>query len=484
MDEAERASPPSSGASIADVLGAAGLYFLFLGLVQLLWVELAGISSQTRGALLTLLTVGGYAGASRLLGPGKDGAPRGPVTARTLGGFSWVLMLLGLMEFGRAHHLPPSDLSTLAMGLSALYAGQALDSGLLALAGAYLVHVALGTWLGLALGQVGGMLTAHIFLCVALALVMVLVGLQRTRRGARTSGMALSGYGAAYALLGLFILSRIGGAYHGLPDASWISRGYLVLLVALGLAMVAAGRSSRSGALTACGALALYFRAVLAYLEYSQSTTGTGIYISLGILLVVLAFGSEARDPSMDPLPQPSVACRLGGLRVAQGIAALLLLATLVRGTLNRSATRREVRVPVESYTLPRFLAVELDPGLIEIPRDAGVGERLDVYLQAWKIDEHEPLLRMGRCIATHRGQGKPPALDASRTFKASGHLVRVRLFDGNLIEGVVPSMRYLYELPPGLAEQPRAGRDLIFAEGRLGFPYPARLEKAPAPAP
>ena len=485
-DAAHPSAPPSasSGSSAADILGAAGLYFLFLGLVQLLWVELVEISPVLRGAILTSLTAAGYLGAAALLQPGKDGAPRGPVTARTLGGFSWLIMALGLMEFGRAYHLPPSHLSVLAMGAAALYGGQALDSGVLAFGGAYLVHGSLSDWLGRQLGQIGGLVTSHIFLCVAVALAMLLFGLVRTRRGARTSGLALAGFGGGYALLGLFLLSRLGDGYHGVPETAWIPYGYLALFLGVALAVLVAGRLSRSGGLTAVAALALYFRALMAYLEWRGDASDTGIYLTLGVLLVALAWGSERAAPGMEAPPQPSPACRQGGLRVARGLAMLLLLAAVARGTWNRGACRREVRVPVESYTLPRFLFLDLDIGLIEPPRDASPGEALDVYLQAWKVDEQEPVLRFGRCIATHAGQGMPTALDSSRTFRVPGRYVRVRLFDGSPFEAVVPVVRSLFELPPGVSEQPRAGRDLIFAEGRLGFPYPFKLEKAAPPAP
>jgi hypothetical protein len=468
--------PQEAISTVPDLLGSFGIYLLFLALVQLLWVEHEAMLSSTRGWILTGLTLLGFTLSGRLLLSGKDGAPKGPSTARSLGIFTWITLLLGLMEFGRAYHLPSSSLTGLAIGLTALWAGQALGSSLLGLAGAYLLHSQANQILGLRLGKVGSLLSDHIFLGVALALGMVLLGIWKVRRGFRIEGLCLVGYGFLYSLTGLYFLSLYGELYHGFLESPWIHHLYLLILVGLAGVFLGVARNLRSGALVALPTLALYMRALRAYFEWQGEVPEIGLYFSLGLLLVFLAWRSESKTPGLEAPEPQSQERRQRLLRQARRIAMMLLMAAAMRGVHNQGSSHSQVRFPVEASHLTPLVYWQLDPFQIEAPPGVLPGEALDVYLQVWKLDEDGATLRFGRCIATRRGAGIPSSLNPDRCFKVPGRLVRCRLFDGNPLEVVIPRVRSLFELPRKLWNEPVEGRDMVFQVGRLGIPYPGGL--------
>lgn len=484
MDAENRPPPTRAEARAPDILGSVGIYFLFLGLVQLLWVEHASMSSSLRGGILTLLTGGGFLVALELLAPGKDGASRAPRTANSLGLLTCLTLVLGLVEFGRAYHLPPSSLAGLGLGVVFLWAGQSLESGVLGLFGAAFLHANLNEVLGLRLGLSGSFFTSHIFLGMGLALGLIALGVWKERRGFRTEGLCMIGYGSIYLLSGLYLLSVLGEFYHGVPESAWIHRAYLGVLLLFGLGLIRLARGLRSGALAVIPTLALYLRALHLYLEWRGEIPETGLYMTLGILLLALAYRAEGDHPSLDgPRPQP-LARQLRLLGQATLVALLLLGTAAGRGVANRSGSQEALRIPLDCHILPPLLVLDVEPFAIEFPPRTPGGSPLDVHLQIGELTAEDPLLRVTRAMATTPGAGVPGDLEEGRVLTVPGWMIDVRFLNGLDLRFVAPRHRSLFELPRERWGEPTEGHELSFRKGRLGFPFPGELVEVEARTP
>jgi hypothetical protein len=479
----EGLDPSVAPPTVADLFGTLAAYLIFLALAQFLWVDLIELESRHRALLLMGLGLLGMHGAKVGIGPDAAGRPRAPATARALGLLTWVVFGLALFELGRAFHLPSSGWSQVVMGGAALFAGQALSHGMLALLGAALVSSNAASILALRLGMAGSWMTDALLVNMAVGVVQLLVGRWRIRVGARTSGVALVGWGGVTVLFGAYLLSIHGGGYLGDPDSQtirWFCQGMFVILA---LAMLRLGRRSGSALLSMTASLLLFFRGLIWYVEVFGELTDRAVYLALGLLFLLLAFQSDRgtaalADGPPEPRPEGGPACRRFGLRTARRAMVFLVAVAAMRGSWNMSGYRHEASIPVEGQVMPPIILLQVLPTAVTYPVGVRPGQPLDIHVQVMKFVADEAMLMVSKAVATRRGAAIPDSLDASRTLTVPGTLVRGCTADGGKFELVLSHNRLIMEAPKGMAYDAVAGRNLVMRVGRAGVVYPYEMRK------
>jgi len=158
-------------------------------------------------------------------------------------------------------------------------------------------------------------------------------------------------------------------------------------------------------------------------------------------------------------------------------VALVLVSATVLRGTWNRASSGGpEVSVPVVgTERLSRFLLPIVDlEAITPPPGPRRPGMALDLWLEPDRVhaDPDLAVLLFNKAAAVPAGAPPPAGLDPERSYRVPARWIDCRLVGGAPIRMVLPSFRWVFELPPGLRGP---ARELTMQVGGLGYPYPAR---------
>lgn len=458
----------------------------------------AALAPQVRSPLWLVLSLLAFAASGRSLFVMEEEL-RGLPMARWATAFGGAYLLAcALYDLVVPLSLPVLPLPLLAYGAALLAASVWSDSTLLALVGAELVDHVIASRLAALFGFAGGFTGAAVFFHMLTALVEIPLGFHLARRYRRALGVGVLANASFSLVRGLLFLGAYGVGVHGRPDQTWIHGAYLALavvasvLLARLMARVSEGGlwdlSSRTVILTfseVCERVGMprnlaWSVALFAYWALDSGGVlrpaedeGTALHIEPGMLddpaqleaLMERLARAEPARMRWDRARQARAVHRTLAA-IALGYAVLAAGAALNRGLASPEAFRVRLRTP----RLEEWLRVKIDE--VHLPEGLVRGQRLEGWMLPYEVDGAR--LRFTDLFVAPVGVGPPGDIPVESAWRVTGRYFRYRRYDGRVAAGMLVDQGLAFRVPESWRRQAAAGDVLVFAQGGLGYPYPA----------
>lgn len=508
MDESEKAGAVDQGRKLAIEVGLSLLALLVLAGA---WFGLQGEASPLeagpRSAIFLLVGMLATVIAGRILFEAEvpyQGLPIARTAFSMLGAY---LVYWALKDLCEASWLPFHPWGAVLAGGLLLAASIWSDSVLIALVGAELIDQQVALNLGARFGFYGGLGTSAIWFYAGVAAVELPLGWWIARHHRRAVGVGIMCNGGWSLVWAFLVLGAWGAQIHRCPEYARVF--YVFFAAAVGLSVLLARLLAR---LKSEGMLDLASRGVIIALSFVLGFFG--VPSQLAFLISTLAFHAMAAQGIFQPADEGAGEVPPEAFEDPQKIAELLmkrlghdpasarlepaaqaravrvaLVATLAAwlglggaGLANRRLASPEAfRIPVTSAEVTRRLESRVSS--IDLPDDLPRGAAID----CWLVPEHVDYDKLWflEAVVVPRGAPPPDGIEPGKAWRIPGRIYDVVTYKGARARGIFLEGTLGFTLPKAWEGRVVEGSTLVFAQGALGYTYPASVlapEAGPPP--